>query len=236
MSAENHAKNHNFWQYVLFGLHSLQPTPSPPTFAHCTSPARKYSTRCSQLDVQRLSLQALAFMHIRERVHQRLIPRNVLLSVADEAARPEGLLVQLQDLALAVDISDSALIGGATLAEIWAQNKLEREDPLYVATQRCLPGFVARTHLVKSALTLGPATFLWSPRKALAEPLWSRAEAAGASSSREQRNFAIAEDILAAGLLVAHLAFVPFCLPGSIEHGTIQRWKPWPHGPPLNES
>ena len=81
-------------------------------------------------------------MHIRERVHQRLVPGNVLLSVADEAARPEALLVQLQDLALAVDISDSALIGGATLAEIWAQNKLEREDPLYFPLPPRLPAWL----------------------------------------------------------------------------------------------
>lgn len=70
-------------------------------------------------------------MHRRERVHQKLEPRNVVLSSPDEL-RPELLQAQLQDLALAADISDVALLGGATLAELW-QGKRERSDPLYAS-------------------------------------------------------------------------------------------------------
>lgn len=61
-------------------------------------------------------------------------------------------------------------------------------------------------------------------RKALADPLWERAATVGATSAREQQLFAVAEDVSAAGLLVAYLAFAPLCEPGSIDFPTIQRW------------
>lgn len=67
-------------------------------------------------------------MHRREKIHQKLEPRNVLL-LAEHQESPELLRVQLQDLALSTDISDAALLGGATLAELW-QGKKERDDPL----------------------------------------------------------------------------------------------------------
>lgn len=60
-------------------------------------------------------------------------------------------------------------------------------------------------------------------RKELAASLWSRAKQAGAETAIERRNFGIADDIYAAGLLLAYMAFVPFCEPGSMDGPTLQR-------------
>ena len=60
-------------------------------------------------------------------------------------------------------------------------------------------------------------------RKELASPLWGRARQAGAYSDTERRNFGIADDIYAAGLLLAYMAFIPFCEPRSIDGPSLQR-------------
>ena len=60
-------------------------------------------------------------------------------------------------------------------------------------------------------------------RKELASPLWARARQAGAYTDTERRNFGIADDIYAAGLLLAYMAFIPFCKPGSIDGPSLQR-------------
>ena len=39
----------------------------------------------------------------------------------------------------------------------------------------------------------------------------------------ERRNFGIADDVYAAGLLLAYMAFMPFCQPGSIDAPSLQR-------------
>lgn len=62
--------------------------------------------------------QGLAFMHRRQRLHQSLGPASVLLNRTDEM-EVARMSARLRDLAFAVDISDEALIGGATLADIW---------------------------------------------------------------------------------------------------------------------
>ncbi len=41
-----------------------------------------------------------------------------------------SLQARLKDLAFAVDASDEALFGGATLADIWERGTVTREDPL----------------------------------------------------------------------------------------------------------
>lgn len=61
------------------------------------------------------------------------------------------------------------------------------------------------------------------PLAQLGEALWMRARTAGAWSETDRRLYGIADDVFAAGLLVAHLAFVPFCQPGSIDGPTLQR-------------
>jgi hypothetical protein len=68
-------------------------------------------------------------MHQRNMVHQSLLPANLLLSQG-QGGDAGGLMVQLSNLSLSVDVSDSALMGGATLAEIWNQNRLEIDNPL----------------------------------------------------------------------------------------------------------
>ena len=59
-------------------------------------------------------------------------------------------------------------------------------------------------------------------RKKLAGGLWARARREGAATEIERRNFGVADDVYAAGLLVAYLAFVPFCEPGSIDGPSLQ--------------
>ncbi|KAK3158800.1 hypothetical protein QOZ80_2AG0141740 [Eleusine coracana subsp. coracana] len=58
---------------------------------------------------------------------------------------------------------------------------------------------------------------------ALSDVLWRRATAAGASTPLEKRAFGIADDIYGAGLLVAYMAFVPFCEAGVIDGISLQR-------------
>ena len=60
-------------------------------------------------------------------------------------------------------------------------------------------------------------------RKQLAGGLWGRAEAEGARTQLERRNFGIADDVYAAGLFLAYMAFIPFCTPGSIDAPSLQR-------------
>ena len=60
-------------------------------------------------------------------------------------------------------------------------------------------------------------------RKQLAANLWRRADQEGARTQTERRNFGIADDIYAAGLLLAYMAFVPFCELGSIDAPSLQR-------------
>ncbi|KAK9828536.1 hypothetical protein WJX72_000643 [[Myrmecia] bisecta] len=62
-----------------------------------------------------------------------------------------------------------------------------------------------------------------SPLKKLASGLWARAQRDGAYTVIERRNYGIADDIYAAGLLVAYMCFVPFCEPGSIDGPALQR-------------
>ena len=66
------------------------------------------------------------------RLHQSVGPSSVLLSSTDESgARP--LVARLWDLAFSVDVSDAALFGGATLADIWERGRIDTKDPLCVA-------------------------------------------------------------------------------------------------------
>lgn len=60
----------------------------------------------------------------------------------------------------------------------------------------------------------------------MADSLWTRARQAGAATEIERRNFGVSDDIYAAGLLLAFLAFVPFCEPGSIDGPSLQRCAP----------
>lgn len=59
--------------------------------------------------------------------------------------------------------------------------------------------------------------------KSLAEGLWRRAFSAGACTPWEKRTFGIADDIYEAGLLLAYLAFIPFCEAGIMDGLSLQR-------------
>lgn len=101
----------------------------------------------------------------------------------------QTLQVRLQDMAFAVDMSSEALVGGATLAEIWEQNSIDAKS---------------------------------NPARALGASLWQRARTDGAWTPEDRRKYGVADDVYAAGLLVAFMAFVPFCEPDSIDGPTLQ--------------
>ena len=52
----------------------------------------------------------------------------ILNTTDDSGGRP--LIARLQDLAFSVDVSDAALYGGATLADIWEKGTIDARDPL----------------------------------------------------------------------------------------------------------
>ncbi|CAM0944824.1 unnamed protein product [Alopecurus aequalis] len=58
---------------------------------------------------------------------------------------------------------------------------------------------------------------------ALSDGLWRRASAAGASTPLEKRAFGVADDIYGAGLLLAYMAFIPFCKAGIMDGISLQR-------------
>eukprot|EP00892_Ulva_mutabilis_P009344 jgi/Ulvmu1/6782/UM030_0120.1 len=60
----------------------------------------------------------LAFMHAAGRLHQSLGPASVLLSTAEERD-VTVLRARLADLAFSADVSDEALVGGATIGDLW---------------------------------------------------------------------------------------------------------------------
>lgn len=66
-------------------------------------------------------------------------------------------------------------------------------------------------------------SYLEEGRGMLSQQLWRRAAAGGAFTPFEKRAFAIADDIYEAGLLLAYLAFVPFCESGIIDSLSLQR-------------
>lgn len=66
-------------------------------------------------------------------------------------------------------------------------------------------------------LSVGSAT------AALSENLWRRARSAGAITPLEQKAFGIADDIYAAGLLLAYMIFIPLCKAGSLDGPSLQR-------------
>ncbi len=81
--------------------------------------------------------QGLAYMHSRNRLHQSVGPSSVVLSGTDDSgSRP--LLVRLRDLAFSVDVSEAALFGGATLADIWERGRIDAKDPLCALHHPCL--------------------------------------------------------------------------------------------------
>lgn len=139
-------------------------------------------------------MSGLAFMHSRGRLHQSLGPASVTLNLIEE--RDVNFVVpRLRDFAFSVDVSERAMLGGGVPAggEGWGR-----------------------------AAALQPPQ-LKGPAAEQAELLWRRAEAAGARTAMERRAFGFADDVYAAGLLLAYLAFVPLCQEGSMDGPYLQR-------------
>ena len=59
--------------------------------------------------------------------------------------------------------------------------------------------------------------------KDFSDGLWRRARRGGAMTTAERRAYGRADDMFSAGLLVAYLAFVPFCRPGVVDGPALQR-------------
>ena len=73
-------------------------------------------------------MQGLAFMHANSRLHQSIGPGSVIINKTDEREL-RVMQARLRDLAFAVDVSNEAMVGGATLAEIWDQGTNAKSDP-----------------------------------------------------------------------------------------------------------
>lgn len=71
----------------------------------------------------RQALCGLAFMHTRYRLHQSLGPYSLTLSSPEERDA-RVLTAKIRDLGFAVDVSDAALYGGPTLADIWERGTM----------------------------------------------------------------------------------------------------------------
>ena len=67
-------------------------------------------------------------MHANSRLHQSIGPGSVVLNKSDERDL-RVMQARLRDLAFAVDISNEAMVGGATLGEIWDRAAIAAPDP-----------------------------------------------------------------------------------------------------------
>lgn len=100
-----------------------------------------------------------------------------------------------------------------------------------ISQQCCDSGWAVRWHLCCIPRVVLERSQSWCDvggRKQLAGGLWRRAEQDGARTEVERRNYGIADDVYAAGLLLASLAFIPFADPGSIDVPSLQRCAPTP--------
>ncbi|KAH7424410.1 hypothetical protein KP509_11G007400 [Ceratopteris richardii] len=137
----------------------------------------------------------LSYMHSNGRLHQSLGPSSVLINTLSESD-VYSLLPQLRDMAFSVDISDEEIFRGHRSGLAWRQQILDgRSDDV----------------------SIGSAT------AALADGLWRRARSAGALTPLERKAFGIADDIYAAGLLMAYIIFVSLCKSGSVDGPSLQR-------------
>ena len=74
-------------------------------------------------------------MHTNSRLHQSIGPGSVVLNKTDERDL-RVMQARLRDLAFAVDVSNEAMVGGATLGEIWDRGTISAPDPKYVVIAR----------------------------------------------------------------------------------------------------
>ena len=77
-------------------------------------------------------------MHANSRLHQSIGPGSVVINKTDERDL-RVMQARLRDLAFAVDVSDAAMFGGATLGEIWDRGTISTSDPKYVPPTLALP-------------------------------------------------------------------------------------------------
>ena len=75
-------------------------------------------------------------MHANSRLHQSIGPGSVIINKTDEREL-RVMQARLRDLAFAVDVSNEAMVGGATLAEIWNQSTTAKTDPKCVVLPSC---------------------------------------------------------------------------------------------------
>eukprot|EP00271_Cylindrocystis_brebissonii_P006493 TRINITY_DN19272_c0_g1_i1.p1 TRINITY_DN19272_c0_g1~~TRINITY_DN19272_c0_g1_i1.p1 ORF type:complete len:526 (+),score=72.01 TRINITY_DN19272_c0_g1_i1:372-1949(+) len=160
------------------------------------------------VQVLRGVMAGLAFMHARGRLHQSLGPASVMLNTGDES-EVRSLVPRLKDFAFSVDISDEALFGGPSLGV-----SLEREGG---------DAWASGLGLLGRGGAFGGSPSATGAVGEVASSLWRRAGSAGAKMAMERKSFGIADDIYAAGLLLAYMCFVPLCAVDSIDGPALQR-------------
>ena len=67
-------------------------------------------------------------MHTNSRLHQSIGPGSVVIKHTDERDL-NVMQARVRDLAFSVDISPEAMVGGATLGEIWDRGTISTSDP-----------------------------------------------------------------------------------------------------------
>eukprot|EP00897_Mesotaenium_endlicherianum_P001274 jgi/Mesen1/1174/ME000124S00211 len=156
------------------------------------------------LAVLRGVMRGLAFLHSRGRLHQSLGPASVGLNLVDERDA-KFVVPRLRDFAFSVDVSsEQESLRGPLIGDLW--------DMATSGAGSGADGGVGRASNAPQG-----------PPQEQAELLWRRAAAAGAKMMMDRRAFGISDDIYAAGLLLAYMAFVPLCQAGSIDGPSLQK-------------
>ena len=170
--------------------------------------ARRRARYVAQL--MRCAAEALAELHGAQVAHASLGPSSLMVGPApldERSATPWGVppRIRLQDLAFSVDVSDAAMMGGATPGEVW--------------------GGASGADLYSSPTMV--AAGVTPPRESLAaeaaRDLFGRAAQAGAETAEQRRNYAFSEDVRALGLSFALLALGGFSAPGSMDIPQLDR-------------
>ncbi|KAM7272935.1 hypothetical protein ACFE04_027599 [Oxalis oulophora] len=154
------------------------------------------------------AINGLAFMHEKNRLHQSLGPSSVVIKYASRNFWFKlkcSFQSDSQNCYLFCEFDTKFCLHNSTITESGAAYLVPQLRDLAFSVDIRLPKLEDNN------------------RGTLSEGLWRRATSAGAFSLMEKRTFGIADDIYEAGLLVAYMAFVPFCEAGIIDSLSLNR-------------
>jgi hypothetical protein len=80
------------------------------------------------MQIIRHVFEGLCHLHKHDRLHQSLGPTSVVLNTIDERD-VTTLTACVRDLAFSVDVTNEALLGGATLSDIYEARTTEPSEP-----------------------------------------------------------------------------------------------------------